>query len=154
MNSSGISTAISETVSEMMVKPICSAPFSAASQRRLALFDVAGDVLDHDDGVVDHEAGRDGQRHQRQVVEAEAAAGTSPPNVPTSDSGTDRLGMMRRRHVAQEHEDHQHDQHHGEHQLELHVARPRRGWSSVRSVSDVDVDRRPAASPAAAAAAP
>ena len=31
MNSSGISTAISDTVSEMMVKPICPAPFSAAS---------------------------------------------------------------------------------------------------------------------------
>ena len=30
MNRSGISTAISETVSEMMVKPICSEPFSAA----------------------------------------------------------------------------------------------------------------------------
>ena len=42
MNSSGISTAISETVSETIVKPICSAPFSAASQRRLALFDDSG----------------------------------------------------------------------------------------------------------------
>ena len=31
MNSSGISTAISDTVSEMMVKPICAAPLSAAS---------------------------------------------------------------------------------------------------------------------------
>ena len=31
MKSSGISTAISDTVREMMVKPICSAPFSAAS---------------------------------------------------------------------------------------------------------------------------
>ena len=31
MNSSGISTAISEKVSEMMVKPICFEPFSAAS---------------------------------------------------------------------------------------------------------------------------
>ena len=31
MNSRGISTAISEIVSEMMVNPICSAPFSAAS---------------------------------------------------------------------------------------------------------------------------
>jgi len=30
MKSSGISTAISEKVSEMIVKPICSAPFSAA----------------------------------------------------------------------------------------------------------------------------
>ncbi len=31
MNSSGISTAISETVNDMMVKPICSAPFRAAA---------------------------------------------------------------------------------------------------------------------------
>ncbi len=32
MNSSGISTAISETVSETRVKPISAAPFSAASR--------------------------------------------------------------------------------------------------------------------------
>nr|WP_256729851.1 hypothetical protein [Burkholderia pseudomallei] len=31
MNSSGISTAISDTVSEMIVKPICLEPFNAAS---------------------------------------------------------------------------------------------------------------------------
>jgi hypothetical protein len=31
MKSSGISTAISEKVSEMMVKPICSEPLSAAA---------------------------------------------------------------------------------------------------------------------------
>ena len=31
MNSSGISTAISENVSEMIVKPICCVPLSAAS---------------------------------------------------------------------------------------------------------------------------
>ena len=31
MNNSGISTAMSDTVSERMVKPICSAPLSAAS---------------------------------------------------------------------------------------------------------------------------
>ncbi len=31
MNRSGMSTAISDMVSEMMVKPICSEPFSAAS---------------------------------------------------------------------------------------------------------------------------
>ena len=72
MNSSGISTAISETVSEMMVKPICPAPFSAASNGALAVLDVARDVLDHDDGVVDDEAGGDGQRHQDEVVQAVA----------------------------------------------------------------------------------
>jgi len=32
MNNSGISTAINDTVSEMMVKPICSEPLSAASR--------------------------------------------------------------------------------------------------------------------------
>ena len=32
MNSSGISTASSEMVSEMIVKPICPAPFKAASK--------------------------------------------------------------------------------------------------------------------------
>ena len=31
MNSSGMSTAISEMVSDMMVNPICSAPFNAAA---------------------------------------------------------------------------------------------------------------------------
>jgi hypothetical protein len=38
--------------------------------RRLAFFEVAHDVLRHDDRVVDDEAGRDRQRHQREVVEA------------------------------------------------------------------------------------
>src|SRR5690606_25996583 len=41
-------------------------------QRRLALFQVPRDVLQHDDGVVYHEPGGDGQRHQRQVVQREA----------------------------------------------------------------------------------
>ena len=34
MNRSGISTAIRDTVNDMMVKPICSAPFSAAASGR------------------------------------------------------------------------------------------------------------------------
>ena len=32
MNSSGMSTAMSDTVSDTMVKPICAAPFNAASK--------------------------------------------------------------------------------------------------------------------------
>ena len=39
-------------------------------EHRLALLDVADDVLQHHDGVVHHEAHREGERHQRQVVEA------------------------------------------------------------------------------------
>ncbi len=41
-------------------------------QRRLARLDVTDDVLDHHDRVVDDEADRDGEPHQRQVVEAVA----------------------------------------------------------------------------------
>ena len=73
MNSSGMNTAISDTVSEITVKPISRAPFERGLERVLALLHVAHDVLDHHDRVVDHEAGADGQRHQRQVVEREAA---------------------------------------------------------------------------------
>ena len=45
-------------------------------ERLLALLDVAHDVLDHHDRVVDHEADGDGEAHQRQVVDAVAAART------------------------------------------------------------------------------
>ena len=72
MNSSGMNTAISEKVIETMVKPICPAPLIAASNGAVARLDVADDVLDHHDGVVHHEADRDRQRHQRQIVEAVA----------------------------------------------------------------------------------
>ena len=65
-------TAMSEMLIERTVKPISRAPTSAASSGRMPSLEVARDVLDHDDGVVDHEAGRDGERHQRQVVEAVA----------------------------------------------------------------------------------
>ena len=71
MNSSGMNTAISDMVSEITVKPISRAPLSAASIGALAVLHVADDVLDHHDGVVDDESGADGQRHQREVVEAE-----------------------------------------------------------------------------------
>ena len=72
MSRMGTKTARSETVIETMVKPICSAPLSAALNGGLAALDGAHDVLGHDDGVVDDEPGRDGERHQRQVVDAVA----------------------------------------------------------------------------------
>ena len=37
-----------------------------------ALFNEARDVFENDDGVVHHESGGDGERHERQVVEAVA----------------------------------------------------------------------------------
>ena len=120
MNSSGISTAISETVSDTMVNPICSAPFNAACSGRSPGLDVAGDVLDHHDGVIHHKAGRNRQRHQREVVQAVAE---QVHHAEGADQGE------RHRHARddgrgqrpQEQEDHQHDQGHGQHQLELDI---------------------------------
>ena len=65
-------TAASETVIEMMVKPISRDPLSAASNRRLAQFDVAHDVFEDDDGVIDHKADGEGQGEEGEVVQAEA----------------------------------------------------------------------------------
>ncbi len=70
MNSTGMNTAASDSVMERMVKPISREPFSAASIGLFAHLHVADDVLQHDDGVVHHEADRERQRHQRQIVDA------------------------------------------------------------------------------------
>ena len=78
MNSTGMNTAASDSVIETMVKPISREPFERRHHRRLAQFHVAHDVLQHDDGVVHHEADGKDQRHHRQVVQAVVAAGTSP----------------------------------------------------------------------------
>ena len=72
MNSSGMNAAISEMLIETTVKPICRAPSMRGAQRRHALLQIAEHVLDHHDGVVDHEADRDRERHQREVVDREA----------------------------------------------------------------------------------
>ena len=59
ISSSGMKTAISDRLIDTMVKPISPAPLIAASIGLQALLDVAVDVLQHDDGVVDDEADRD-----------------------------------------------------------------------------------------------
>ncbi len=46
------------------VKPTSRVPSSAACSGTHTLLDVARDVLEHHDRVVDDEAGGDGQRHQ------------------------------------------------------------------------------------------
>ncbi len=152
MKRSGISTAISEIVSEMIVKPICSEPLSAASSGRVALLDVAGDVLDHDDRVVDDEARRDRERHEREVVQAEAQqvhdrerADERQRHREARDDG--------RRDVAQEDEDHEDDQDDGQRELELDVAD--RGADRVRPVGEDGRRRSPGeATPGGPAGAP
>ena len=65
-------TATSDTEIDMIVKPISCAPCSAASSGAIPILDVAVDVLEHHDRIVDDEADGDGQRHQREIVQAVA----------------------------------------------------------------------------------
>jgi hypothetical protein len=85
---------------------------------------VAGDVLDHDDGVVHDEPGRDRQRHQREVVEAVAQhqhhAERRDQRQRHRDAGDDRRPQR-----AQEQVDDRHHQAHRQEQGELDVAHRR-----------------------------
>ncbi|MNS52711.1 hypothetical protein D3C72_854320 [compost metagenome] len=97
-------------------------------QRRLAwaftVFQVAGDVLQHDDRIVHHEAGGNGQRHQREVVER--IAGQQHHRERTDQRQRHRhAGNQRGRQVAQEHPGHQNHQRDGQHQFLLYAAHGR-----------------------------
>ena len=73
ISSTGMNTATSEIEIAMMVKPISREPLSAASNGLSSLFlGVADDVFQHDDRVVDDEADRQRQRHQRNIVDGKA----------------------------------------------------------------------------------
>src|SRR5262249_29250355 len=41
------------------------------AERRHTFFEIAEAILDHDDGVIDHEANRDRERHERKIVDRE-----------------------------------------------------------------------------------
>ena len=75
--SNGMNTAISDRLIDRIVKPISPAPLMAASSGTQSFLDMALDVFQHDDGVVDDEADRDAEPHQRQIVDAEARRHTS-----------------------------------------------------------------------------
>ena len=93
ISSSGMNTAISEMLMVNTVKPISCAPLSAACEGRHPLLQVARDVFDDHDGVVHHKSGGDGQRHQREIVEADSRTDTSRRTSPMSETGTATLGM-------------------------------------------------------------
>src|ERR1700688_3291907 len=62
MKRSGISTAISETVNDTIVKPIRS--LERRLHRLFAQFYIARNIFDHHDGVIHNETGGDRQRPQ------------------------------------------------------------------------------------------
>ena len=98
------------------------ADFARAQQRRLhavhALLDMARGIFQHHDGVVDHEAGGHRQRHQRQVVQAEAEQVHHAEGAQQRHHGRHRRDDGRA-HAAQEQADHQHHQQDRDHQREL-----------------------------------
>ena len=69
MKKIGMNTATSELEIEMMVKPTSREPRSAAWNGGIALLDVAHDVLEHHDRVVDDQADGERDAEQRDVVE-------------------------------------------------------------------------------------
>src|SRR5207237_10907838 len=77
-------------------------------------------VLDHDDRVVDHEPGRDGERHHRQVVDAVAEQVHDAEGADQGE-GHHHAGNRGGPHVPQEHEHDQHDERDGDEERELDV---------------------------------
>ena len=59
ISSSGMNTATSDRLIDTMVKPISPAPLQRRLQRAQAFLDVALDIFQHDDGIVDDEANGD-----------------------------------------------------------------------------------------------
>ena len=121
------------------------ADLARAAKRRLqarhAFFHVAGDVFHHHDRVVDHEAGGDGQRHQRENVEAVAE------QIHHAEGAEDRYRHRDARDdggadLAQEQKHHDGDQHHRQHQRQFGVVQ--RGadrGAAIDGDTDVHVGR-------------
>ena len=93
IKSSGINTAMSDTVNETNGESDLTGTCERRFQRGHSCLEKATDVLNHHDGVIHYETRGDGQRHQRQVVE-EKPSRYIAAKVPTRESGTATLGMM------------------------------------------------------------
>ena len=89
-------------------------------ERRLASFDIARDVFDHHDCIVDHKTGGDGERHQGQIVQTEAER-IHRAECPDQRQRHRDAGNDRRRKRAQKNENNGHHERDAQHQLEFHV---------------------------------
>ena len=115
------------------------APLQRRLQRLHAGFQMAGNIFQHHDGVIDHEAGSDSQRHQRQVVKAEAAQVHGGKGADQRNRNRHRRDQ-RRAPRAEEEEDHEDHQRHRDDQRLLHFLQ--RGADGRRAVlGDLQIDR-------------
>ncbi len=128
ISSSGMNTATSEMLMVSTVDPISWRAFERGLEGRHALLQIARDVLDHDDGVVHHESRRNGERHQREIVETESGQIHHAERSDQRDRNGD-AGNQRGSHASQEDEHHQnHQDDRNAHALSRCRARTR-GWS-------------------------
>jgi hypothetical protein len=142
MSSSGMNTAISDADGQHGEADLARS-LDGGLERRSAVLDVAVDVLHHDDGVVDHEADRDRQRHQRQVVEAEI----EQVHRRAGSEQRERHGDARDERgpeIAQEQENDQHHEGDRQPERELHVGhRGADGRGAVENGLHLDRRRNP-----------
>ena len=98
------------------------------------------DVFQHHDGIIDDEAHRDGQRHQRQIIQTVVQQEHHGERADQRHRNGDRWddGCP---YAAQEQEDHHHHETDGQHQGELHIMH--RGADGLRPVHhDADMHAR------------
>src|SRR5438552_3193772 len=88
--------------------------------RAVAKFEVAVDVLNHHDNVINDEAGRDSQGHEREIVQA---VDEQIHHTESSDQrkGHCDAGNNGRRKIPEKQEDDHDDEANGEHHFELNV---------------------------------
>ena len=140
MNSTGISAAISATVIEMTVNPICRVPLKRGIDRLFACLDQPRDVLDDDHGIVDDEADRD--RHAiNEILSRLKPRKYITTNVRASDTGMVTLGMTVAQNRRKNSSDDQDDQDDGDRHGELDVG-DRRADQQRAVVDHVHLDRR------------
>jgi hypothetical protein len=121
------------------------AHLARALQRRLharhTRLEVASDVFKHDDRIVHHEPGGDGERHQRQCIEAVAEQVHDAERADERHRHGDARDQGGAR-IAQEEEHHHDDQHDRDRQRALDIVQRRADvGGAVGRDGDVDIAR-------------
>jgi len=92
-----------------------------------------GDILDHDNSVIDDKAGGYGERHEGEIIEAETEKIHNPESAYEGD-GYGNAGNDSRRQTTQKEKDDEYDEGNSEHQFKLHIMH--RGADRCRSVRE------------------
>jgi len=123
------------------VKPISSAPFSAAAKGFTPFFQMAGNIFHHHDGIIDHKSGGNGHGHQREVVDGISEQIHHRERAEQRDRHGDG-GNEGGAAVAQEDKHHGDDQADGNEQSFLDVTdRGADGRGAVKNDGGIDAER-------------